>query len=202
MTIPAALELQEPDAAAGRRRWRRRLWLFIVLPLLPTIALWLIGEVAEAQGCTPGQATACLVGPLSLGEAFAVAVEAARLVGEAMLVGGLAWLVLCFVAVHRGRETLRGRILFALLVALLLGYLPFVGPVLAIEDLVYPGCVVSESGIGACRMFGVAIGPEIHGLAVMAWANILASAVAFCAWAVYAVVALILGIRARRHATA
>src|SRR5687768_6753703 len=95
---PAATAPPMPDR---RKFWRRILWLLLLLPLLPTILILLIAMTADLKGCMTEPTVACMIGPLSLGQAFAVSVNLALWLGSAFMALAPFWVTLCCLAVHR-----------------------------------------------------------------------------------------------------
>ncbi len=176
------------------RFWRRAFWLLLLLPLVPAIALQVLDWVAEAAGCFAAMGEPCRLGPLSAGHAFRFLVSAAVRTGEAFAFVGIPWGVLLVVAVHRGGGRRLWKAFFGLTV---LGTFPFLGAVFPLERFAWSGCLPNEGGVGACLMFGVETGPDIHRLAVLPWMMMLSGGVAFAMFGVYALVAGVIAGRAR-----
>jgi hypothetical protein len=175
--------------------WRRILWLLLLLPLLPTVLILLIAMTADLKGCMAEPLAACMIGPLSLGQAFAVTAELALVMGTAFIALAPFWVALCCLAVHRSFGGLASRLIVAFAVALFLGFLPFLGPALAIGGLVHSGCRANEGGVGPCTTFGVDIGESVHELATLPWAILFVPALTLGIWLIYAIVAIVLRVR-------
>lgn len=192
---PAALTLD------GRRRgWRLVFWLAFLLPLVPSLTIFFIGEIATARGCMLAPLDPCQVGPVSLGFASLQAVRLAAGVGTVVGFGVPLILGLAYVGLELGFRHLASRLALALLACLLVSFVPVIGPALAMEGLVHPGCQPNEGGVGECMLFGVSLGGEANTLVVMGWFFIIAGPLAFLTFLAYLIIALVL--RAGRRAPA
>lgn len=189
--------MTDRDTAAstrdGRRRgWRLVFWLAFLLPLVPSLIIFFIGEIATARGCMLAPLDPCQVGPISLGFASLQAVRLATGVGTVVGFGVPLILGLAYVGLELGFRHLASRLALALLVCILVSFVPVIGPALALEGLVHPGCQPNEGGVGECTLFGVSLGGEANTLAVMGWFFLIAGPLAFLTFLAYAVIALVL----------
>jgi hypothetical protein len=181
-TIPA-------DRSATR--WRSILLILVLLPFVPELAIRMIAAGAALRGCAPADASACMVGPLSFGSLLRAAITAAVAAAMALGFGGVVvWLTLAFVAVQRSFATAPVRLVlgFVLTVTFALG--PYLAPGLAVADLLHGDCRPQEAGVGACRLFGEAMGKAANDTQVVQWFAFLAGPVALVMFVVYAFVAV------------
>lgn len=178
---------------SGRgRRWRLILILLVGLPFLPELAIRLLALLAGARGCAPADLDPCLIGPLSLGAMLRPAIQAAVAVAVILGFGGiLVWLWLGFIAVHRGFATVARRLVLAFLITVILAYLPYLAPSLAIADLMHADCQPHDAGVGACRIYGTAMGRAPNEVQVVQWFAFTGGPLALVMFAVYAFIAVI-----------
>jgi hypothetical protein len=175
----------------GARRWRSILLILALLPFVPELAIRMIAAAAAVDGCAPADASACMLGPLSLGSLLRPAITAA--VGGAMALGFggvVVWLTLAFVAVQRGFTTTPVRLVLAFVLTVIFALGPYLAPGLAVADLLHGDCRPHEAGVGACRLFGEAMGKAANDTQVVQWFAFLAGPVALVMFVVYAFVAV------------
>jgi hypothetical protein len=187
--------------ASARRGWQIVFWLAFLLPLVPSLILFLIGEIAEARGCMAMPLDPCLVGPVPLGEAALNAVRLATGMGTVVGFGAPLILALAYLGLELGFRRLRVRLVLALLAFLLVAFIPVIGPAMAMEGLAHPGCQPNEGGSGECSLFGVSLGQGANTLAVMGWFFLIAGPLAFLTFLAYLLIALILRSRGRAAAS-
>jgi hypothetical protein len=179
------------SADRSQQRWRSILLILVLLPFVPELAIRTIAVGAALGGCAPADASACMIGPLSFGSLLRAAITAAAAAAMALGFGGVVvWLTLAFVAVQRSFATAPVRLVlgFALTVTFALG--PYLAPGLAVADLLHGDCRPQEAGVGACRLFGEAMGKAANDTQVVQWFAFLAGPVALVMFAVYAFVAV------------
>lgn len=183
-----------------RLGWRIVFWLAFLLPLVPSLIIFLIGEIASARGCMTAPLEPCIVGPLSLGLASLRAVRLASGMGTVIGFAVPLVLALAYVGLELGVRSLGLRIVLAFLACLLLAFVPVIGPSLAMEGLVHPGCQPNEGGVGECTLFGVSLGQQANTMVVMGWFFLIAGPLAFLTFLAYLLIALVL--RASRRSPA
>ena len=175
-----------------RRRWRLILVLLVGLPFLPELAIRLLAFLASARGCAAADLNPCMIGPFSLGIMLRPAIQAAVAVAAILGFGGiLVWLWLGFIAVHRGFATVARRLVLAFLVTAMLAYLPYLMPSLAIADLMHADCQPHDAGVGACWIYGTAMGRAPNEAQVVQWFAFTGGPLALVMFAVYAFIAVI-----------
>lgn len=178
--------------ANGRRarRWRLILLLLVLVPFVPELAIRAVAGMAGVAGCAPADAAPCVFGPVSLGTMLRRAIEAAVAVAMGLGFGGVVvWLALVFVAVQRSFVTMAVRLVLAFVLAVVFALWPYLGPGLAIADLVHADCLPGEAGVGACRLYGAPMGRAANETQVVQWFTFLAAPVALVMFAGYAFVA-------------
>lgn len=174
----------------GAKRWRLILLVLVILPFLPELAIRAVVGLASVAGCSPADAAPCTIGPVALGGLLRSSIAAA--VATAMLLGFggiVVWLIAIFVAVHRGFATTAVRLVLAFVLTVVFVYLPYLAPALAIADLMHADCRPHDLGVGACRLFGTAMGKASNDTQVVQWFTFLAGPVALILFAVYAFIA-------------
>ncbi|MEI9995777.1 MAG: hypothetical protein WDM91_14370 [Rhizomicrobium sp.] len=139
----------------------RNVWLAcLTLVLGPSLLAWSVRGVALAARCAPGP-DVCR--GLALGGGLRDALDLAWIVnGDTMVLVGVALLaaIACLFA-HR-----------PLLAAFTLLLLPLAGlmlPMAVVHSALYPGCSVSEAGIGDCTLWGAQMGMSFHTAASVPW---------------------------------
>jgi hypothetical protein len=174
------------------RRWRLVLLVLVVVPFAPELAIRLVAGAAALHGCAPADAAACTIGPLSLGDLLRHAIEAAVLAAMTLGFGGIVvWLTLVFVAIHRGCSTVPVRLLLAFVLTVAFALAPYLAPAVAVADLLHGDCQLREVGVGACRLYGTAMGRAANETQVVQWFAFLAGPVALVMFAIYAFVAAV-----------
>jgi hypothetical protein len=178
------------SAGRGAQRWRLFLLMLVLVPFAPELAIRLVAGAAALQGCAPADATACAIGPVSLGDLLRRAIEAAVIAAMALGFGGVVvWLTLVFVAVNRGFATIPVRLVLAFVLTAVFALGPYLGPAVAVADLLHGDCQPREAGVGACRLYGTLMGRAANETQVVQWFAFLAGPVALVMFAVYAFVA-------------
>ena len=175
-----------------QRRWRLILVLLVALPFAPELAIRLVAGLGRALACDPAAAQPCMLGPLSLGLLLRPAIQAAVGVAVVLGFGGiLVWLWLGFLAVHRGFPRLAHRLVLAFLLTTIFAYLPYLAPSLAIADLMHADCQPHDAGVGACWIYGTAMGRAPNEAQVVQWFAFTGGPLALVMFAVYAFIAAI-----------
>ena len=177
---------------ARHRRWRLILALLAGLPFVPELAIRLVAALGRALACDPAAAAPCMLGPLSLGLLLKPAIQAAVGVAAVLGFGGiLVWLWLGFLAVHRGFPRLAHRLVLAFLLTTIFAYLPYLVPSLAIADLMHADCQPHDAGVGACWIYGTAMGRAPNEAQVVQWFAFTGGPLALIMFAIYAFIAAI-----------
>lgn len=133
-----------------------------------------------------------MVGLVSLGVMLRPAIQAAVGVAALFGFGGiLIWLGVCFIAVHRGFATMAHRLVLAFLLTTILAYLPYLAPSPALADLMHSECRPHDAGVGACWIFGTAMGHAPNDAQVVQWFAFTGGPLALIMFAIYAFIAVI-----------
>lgn len=184
-----------------RHFWRLSFLLLIVVPFLPEIIIYLVQASAKIVGCQLEQKEACLIGSFSASEviAFALRIGAGLLV-DAMNHGVLwfvafctavaVWIIVSFTALSLGWSRTSSRLLLGFAAALVFAFLPYFGPLLAIENLLNQNCQANEGGVGPCIIFGGHVGTPAHDAVRAGWLFFAGAPIALGAFAIYAAVTL------------
>ncbi|TWB64951.1 hypothetical protein FBZ94_102495 [Bradyrhizobium sacchari] len=174
--------------------------LLVVFPFVPELVILLTSLFAGLSGCRPGSDTGCPVGS-SAAEIIRHALEAGFLVGSRFGDGLAAlWLAACCWLITLGWLRLWTRLLLAFAVSLICAFVPYFGPMLSISHLVNPKCSPNEGGVGDCFVYGNDVGGAAHKVVSLGWRIIEGAPIAIGIFAVYAIVAVIIELRARRQA--
>jgi hypothetical protein len=143
------------------RHTARNIWAACVTILLgPALMAWVVRLVAFGAQCAPGP-DACR--GMALGGGLRDALAFAWLINSnTLLLLGLALVatVACFVM---------RRPLAAALTFLLLPLVALILPLAVVFTAMYPGCAISETGIGSCPLWGAEMGMSFHTAAVVQW---------------------------------
>jgi hypothetical protein len=184
------------NAANGRSRrrfWKGALFALVVLPFLPEILILTASAYAGAIGCQIDSKMACAVGPPSASEVIRTALQAAYSIGSQFADDNIvvAWLVLCFVLIIFGWSRLSSRLLLALGVSLIFGFLPYFAPILSIGHLENPKCHPNEGGVPPeCTIYGGDVGNAAHDAVRLGWKFFYGAPVALGAFVVFVILAL------------
>jgi hypothetical protein len=183
-------------AANGRSRhrfWKGALFALVLFPFIPEVLILAASAYAGAVGCQVDSKMACAVGPPSASEIIRAALQAAYFIGSKFADDYVvvAWLVLCFLLIILGWTRLSSRLLLALGVSLIFGFLPYFGPILSIGHLANPNCHPNEGGIPPdCNIYGGEIGNAAHDAVRLGWKFFYGAPVALAAFVVFVILAL------------
>jgi hypothetical protein len=146
---------------AKRNSMPLKVWAACVFVLLaPALFVWLLRGAALAAHCAPGPQ---LCHGIALGSGLRDALLLAWMAGANSF-----WLVL--IATGAALAALLARQpLIAALTLLLLPLATLMLPMAAVYSARYPGCSVSESGIGDCALWGANMGISFHAAADVPW---------------------------------
>jgi hypothetical protein len=188
-----------------RQLWRGGLLLFILLPLLPEILIVAASAYAGVVGCQIDSKMACAVGPPSASEIIRAALQIAYLIGSKFaddnIVAG--WLVLCFTLIILGWARLSSRLLLAFGTSLILGILPYFGPMLAIGHLENPNCHPNEGGVPpGCKIYGGDVGDAAHDVVRLGWKFFYGAPLALVAFIIFAIVSVVIYLVAKKRVVA
>jgi hypothetical protein len=198
--MPALVAGLAGDPAKPRRWW---LWFILLLfvPYIPELIVRLTAAIAAAKGCAPADATPCALGPLDAGILISAALTLAvwRALGFAF--GGvLLWLFACLVVMSRMWHGLFLRLSGAFVLTSVSALLPYLAPLMSIDDLRHAGCQPNEGGVGICMLYGTNVGDAPHLAVTAGWLVLIGLPAAGLVFVVYAVTAIVLAIRTRRAA--
>jgi hypothetical protein len=183
----------QPYVTSRSHLWRTALVALVVLPALPEILILATSLIAQLHGCSADDKTACVIGPFpSASSIIHVLLRAGFVVGAGFL-SGLAplWLALCYVAITRGWSNLFSRLALGFMVTLIFAFVPYLGPMDSIGQLLGPHCQPNEGGVGSCRLYGENIGGVANGNVYLASQFFIGAFVAFVAFGLYLLFLLI-----------
>ena len=141
--------------------WARNLYAACVTVLMgPALLAWALRGGAAALHCAPGPD---VCNGLPLGLAMRETLNVAWLVNANITL----MLAIAFVATLAALLTRRP--LRAALTFLLLPLAALIVPMILVYTAMYPGCTVSEAGIGACQLWGADMGMAFHAAANVQW---------------------------------
>ncbi len=166
----------------------------VLLPLLPQVLIVATGAYAGAVGCQIDSTFACAVGPPSATEIIRTALQAANFIGRKFADDNivLAWLAACYVLIILGWTRLSSRLLLALGASMILGFLPYFGPILTMAPLVNPQCNPNEGGVPPnCIIYGGDVGSAANDAVRLGWKFFYGAPVALGAFVVFVVLMLV-----------
>lgn len=178
--------LSKPRNSVGRRVWRIALAVLIVVPFLPELAIYAIAALVLWK-CDIGQKTACLVGPVSIGDIIAALLDTTVIIGAAFWFIAPVWLAACYLVTTLGWSRTGSRLSLALLVSLIFAFLPYVAPLLLTNSLVSVDCTIVPCWILGGEMTKIVRpAPDIA-----SWGALGGLVIAFGAFFLYAIGTLI-----------
>ena len=152
--------MEEAFEGQGRHTARNVLMACVALLLGPAAMAWIVRLVAFAAHCAPGPAP-CR--GMTLGGGLHDALALTWLINSDTL------LLLAIAAIATGALLAMRRPLTAALAFLLLPLGALVVPMAVVFVSLYPGCAVSETGIGSCTLWGAEMGMSFHTAAQVQW---------------------------------
>ena len=153
--------MDEDVPAHVKRHTALNIWAACVTLLLgPSLLVWIVRAVALVARCAPGPEPCrgmMLGGGMrdALTLSWTVSTDTTILIALALLAS-----VACLFA---------RRPLLAASTLLLLPLAALILPMAAVYSAMYPGCPVSESGIGDCTLWGAQMGMSFHTAASVPW---------------------------------
>ena len=174
--------------------WRGALLAFVLLPLLPQVLIAVTGAYAGVVGCQIDSNFACAVGPPSATEIIRAALQTANFIGRKFADYNvvLVWLAACYVLIMLGWTRLSSRLLLALCASVILGFLPYFGPILTMTPLVNPKCNPNEGGVPPnCVIYGGDVGDAANDAVRLGWKFFYGAPVALGAFVIFVVVMLV-----------
>jgi len=188
----------ESEKSDRRRLWRLGMLALVGLPFLPEAIILITAAAARIGGCSIEKA--CTLGPLAAGT-VKLATEAGLSIGAVFGVGlVVVWLVICYIAITLGWDRLPSRLLLALAVTLVFAFLPYFAPALVLEPFVNAKCKPNSGGSGGCEIYGEKIGRVVHETDALPWFLVIAMPLTLAAFALYAIVAIVMHIRSQKRA--
>ena len=146
--------MDEEVPARVQRHTALNIWAACVAILLgPSLLVWIVRGVALGLHCAPGPE---LCHGMALGGGLRDALFLAWSVGTNTLILIALSLIAAVAALFARRP------LIAALGLLLLPPLSLILPMAAVGSAMYPGCPVSEAGIGDCTLWGAQMGMSFH----------------------------------------
>lgn len=151
----------EGEFEGVQRHATRNIWAACIAILLgPAAMAWIVRLVALGAQCAPG---ADLCRGMMLGGGLRDALALTWSINSNTLVL-LAIAFVATVACLIGRRPLTAALTF-----LLLPLAALIVPMAVVFVSMYPGCTVSESGIGSCTLWGAEMGMSFHAAASVQW---------------------------------
>jgi len=153
--------MDEDEIQSGQRHTARNIWAACVAVLIvPAAMAWIVRLVALGAQCAPGP-DPCR--GMALGGGLRDALALTWLINS----NSLVLLAIAFVATVASlfaRRPLRAALTF-----LLLPLAALIVPMAVVFVSMYPGCTVSEAGIGSCVLWGAEMGASFHAAAGVQW---------------------------------
>ena len=138
-----------------------KLWAACSLVLLaPSLLVWLLRGAAFAAQCDPGP---------QLCRGIALGAGLRETLTLAWLAGGNSFLLMLAASAAALAAILARRPLLAALSLLFLPLAMVILPMAAVYSARYPGCSVSEYGVGDCALWGANMGQSFHAAASVVW---------------------------------
>lgn len=136
------------------RQHALHVWLACAILLVaPSLLVWFVRTVALGMQCTPGRD---VCHGISIGGGLRDTLNLAWMIGGNTTVTLLVALVAAVAALCMRRPLLAG------LSLLLMPILALLLPAVAVTTAVYPGCTISQTGIGDCELWGAHMGMSFH----------------------------------------
>ena len=144
-----------------RRHTARNIWVACIAILIgPAAMAWIVRLVALGAQCAPGP-------QLCRGMALGGGLRDALALAWAINSNSLLLLSIAFVATIAclfARRPLRAALTF-----LLLPLAALIVPMALVFTAMFPGCTVSEAGVGSCTLWGAEMGMSFHTAATVQW---------------------------------
>jgi len=151
----------EFEGEGVRRHTARNIWAACIAVLVgPAVMAWVVRLVALGAQCAPGP-DPCR--GLALGGGLRDALALTWMINS----NSVLLLLIAFVATVASlfaRRPLRAALTF-----LLLPLAALIVPMAVVFVSMYPGCTVSEAGIGSCVLWGAEMGASFHAAAGVQW---------------------------------
>ena len=153
--------MDEDENQAVSRHTARNIWvLCVAILLVPALMAWVVRLTALGAGCAPGP-------DLCRGMMLGGGLRDALALTWAINANSLLLLSIAFVATIA--SLFWGHPLRAALTFLLLPLVALIVPMAVVFISIYPGCAVSETGIGSCQLWGAEMGMSFHTAASVQW---------------------------------
>lgn len=153
--------MDEDDAERGNSHTAITIWAAcLAVTLGPSLMAWIVRLTALGMQCAPGPAP-CRGVELGGGLRDALALTWAIDSNSGIL---LAIAFVATIASLFSRHPLRAALTF-----LLLPITALILPMAVVFTSIYPGCTVSEVGIGSCALWGAEMGMSFHTAAGVQW---------------------------------
>ncbi|MEI9990857.1 MAG: hypothetical protein WDM86_12530 [Rhizomicrobium sp.] len=144
-----------------RRHTARNIWAACIAVLIgPAVMAWIVRLVALGAQCAPGPE---LCRGLALGGGLRDAL------GLAWTINSNSFVLLAIAFAATIASLFARRPLCAALTFLLLPLAALIVPMAVVFTAMYPGCTVSEAGIGSCTLWGAEMGMSFHAAAAVQW---------------------------------
>jgi len=193
--------MAQANVSSHQRLWRLAVLLLVLLPFLPEIVIYAVSALAKINGCQVDAKSPCVIGGVSVSATIAAGLEAGLLRGAGFAAGiSAVWLALCYVAVNLGWSRVLSRLLLAFAVTIIFAFLPYLGPMLAILNLVNPSCHPNEGGVGPCWIFGQNVGSAAHESVSAIWLIFAGAPITLGTLCVYVIVTIIIRVVSARRA--
>jgi hypothetical protein len=144
----------EHDYTSIWRRAARNVFAGCIGLLLgPSLLVWAVRAAALAAQCAPGP---------ELCRGIALGVAERDTLSLAWTLGTNTWLLLGVAILAAIAGMIARRPLLGATALLLLPLAALMLPMAAVYSAAYPGCPLSESGVGDCMLWGAQMGPSVH----------------------------------------
>jgi hypothetical protein len=151
----------EPAYSTVWRRAARNVFAGCAGLLLgPSLLVWAVRGAALAAQCAPGP---------ELCRGIALGVAERETLSLAWTLGTNTWLLLGVAVLAALAGMIARRPLLGATALLLLPLAALMLPMAAVFSAAYPGCTLSESGVGDCMLWGAQMGASVHTATNVPW---------------------------------
>jgi hypothetical protein len=155
------MSLMEHETPRFWRRAGRNTFVACVGLLLgPSLLVWAVRGIAAAAQCAPGP-------ELCRGVALGGALR--EVLSLAWALGTNTWLLLGVAVLAALAAMFMRRPLLGATTLLILPLAALTAPMAAVYSALYQGCIISESGVGDCLLWGAQMGTSFHNAANVPW---------------------------------
>lgn len=184
------------------RRWLLWFIALLIAPYFPELIVRFTSTLAAAKGCAPADVSPCALGPFYAGGIISAALTVAVWRAMAFAFGGvIVWLFACLIMMSHMWRSLLLRLFGAFLLISVSALLPYLAPMMSIDDLRHAKCQPNEGGVGVCLLYGTDMGTTPHEAVTAGWLVLIGLPAAGLVFLLYAVAAIVIAIRSRMRGT-